>query len=137
MPALTTTLPLHVALALFVFSVLGTLGGIWIAAALLRHIGMQRLTKLLAATAHAPAPEDEDYLGLPGTGNVARGLLELICAQTDCGFAELLLPKQGDNCLGVVTLEGPEGAWKDAELAYDHPLVRRMAAEAEPVEVTQ
>jgi len=133
----TTTFPLNVAIALFVFSVLGTLGGIWIAAALLRRMGMQRLTRLLVPPPHSAGTEEDDYFGLPGTGNVARGLLELICAQTDCSFAELFLPKQGDDCLGVVTLEGPVGAWKEAELAYLHPLVRRMAGGGEAVEVTE
>src|SRR5712692_9034918 len=127
-----TTLPLPIALALLVFSLLGTLGGIWITAALLRRAGLRRLTNLLLAAPRAPRSDEDDYFGLPGTGNIARGLLELVCAQTDCSFAELFLPKQGDDCLAVVTLEGPPGDWQSAELAYQHPLVRRMTSEGEP-----
>src|SRR5438067_452574 len=126
------TVPVHIAITLLVFSVLGTLGGIWIAVAVLRQVGLRRLTSLLAA-APRPAASEDDYFGLPGTGNVARGLLQLIAAKTGCSFVELFLPQHGDDCMTVVTLEGAPGVWEDAELPYVHPVVRRLVATGDPV----
>src|SRR5690242_1421165 len=100
-----STVPIQIAIALLVFSVLGTLGGIWITIVVLRQVDLRRLTGLITSQPEAPAPEDDDFFGLPGTGNVARGLLQLIAARTECRFAILFLPKHGDDCMSAVTIE--------------------------------
>jgi signal transduction histidine kinase len=128
-------LPLQIALALLVFSVLGTLGGIWISIVVLRQVGMRRLTGMITALPEAPAPDDDDFFGLPGTGNVSRGLLQLIATRTQCSFAVLFLPKYGDDCMTAVTVEGGDGPWQSAELAYMNPVMRRMVTEGLPIEL--
>lgn len=130
-----STVPIQVAVALLVFSVLGTLGGIWISIVVLRQVGLRRLTGMITAQPDSPAPDDEDFFGLPGTGNVARGLLQLISARTACRFAILFLPKPGDDCMSAVTIEGEKGAWQASELAYLHPLMRQMVGTGEPIGV--
>lgn len=132
-----TALSITAAIGLLLFSVLGTLAGILITAALLRRTSMRRLTKFLVLAPYVGESADSDDLGLPGSGTIARGLLDLICAQTDCIFAGLFLPRQGDDCLELVTLGGADDGLQGTELAYSHPLARRMTSEAAPVLVAQ
>jgi signal transduction histidine kinase/CheY-like chemotaxis protein len=130
---LLMALPLNAAIALLIFSVLGTLTGIWIAVALLRRGGIQRLSGFLITNQFLSPTTAERDLTQPDSDSLARGLLDLVAAQSGCRFAALFLPKVRDDCLEPVLVEGDSSGWQAAEIPYAHSLVRRMMQEAEPL----
>jgi signal transduction histidine kinase len=132
MPSLMA-LPLNAAIALLIFSVLGTLAGILIAVALLRRSSIQRLSGYLITNQFLIHATPDRELTQPDSDSLARGLLDLVAAQSGCRFAVLFLPKARDDCLEPVLVEGDTSGWQATEIPFAHPLVRRMTQEAEPV----
>jgi signal transduction histidine kinase len=134
---LLPAIPLNIAIGLLVFSVLGTLMGLWIGVLLLRRGELRRLGTLLSTPSRVPHIEDKDYFGLPGTEDSARGLLRLARAQSGCPFALLFLPSRGDDCMTVTAFEGDGTPWQDAELVFFHPVIKRIAADGESAEIPE
>jgi signal transduction histidine kinase len=135
--AFSTVIPLNVAIGLLVFSVIGTLTGLWIGVVLLRRGELRRLSTVLSAPALIPNSDDKEYFGLPGTEDAARGLLRLAREQSGCPFALLFLPSHGDDCMTVTAFEGDGTPWQDAELVFFHPVIKRLASEGGPTEIAE
>lgn len=129
-------IPPNLAIALLVFSVLGTLIGILISVAILRRSELCPLSTALGPPALVPHGEEKDFFGLPGTEDAARALLRLATHGSGAAFALLFLPSQGEDRMTVTAFEGDTTPWQDAEIALFHPVIRQIAAGGAPAEIT-
>jgi signal transduction histidine kinase/CheY-like chemotaxis protein len=129
-------LPLNAAVALLVFSVLGTLAGIWIALALLRRSGIERLSRYLISNQFLSLRNADRSVDRPESDGLARGLLDLVAAKAGSRFTALYLPRERDDGLQPILLQGDAGGWDPTEIPLSSPFIRRITRDAEPVCIT-
>ncbi len=128
-------LPMNEVVALLALSVASTCIAFWAAMAGLRFL---RTKPAALALGNASTPPSQSVpLGFADRGTVGHDLLRLVREQTDARFAALFLTRHGDDCLIVTGVDGEADGLQDAELAYRHPLMRYLATEGEPVEITE
>ncbi|MGI8554238.1 MAG: ATP-binding protein [Dehalococcoidia bacterium] len=126
------TVPLNLAIALLVFSALGTLTSVYVLFVIAnRHSRMRRSVGL---DGDGGAAYDEQF-ALAGIENTAQSLVQRICRASKCHFAVLFLPHHGDDRLTVAATDGESSPFQTIELSYFHPLVRRLSVSGQPAEV--
>lgn len=121
---------------LLLFSILGTLFGLLIAAFLFRHSTLQRLSGLISAYTTDPLIEDGGRLTLAGVGSATRSLVRFVSAQSEARFVLLLLPDVASNSFTVAAGDGESKALEAMSLPLSHPLLRQLTTASEPIEMT-
>lgn len=128
-PAITLT-----TVALLGISAVGALLGLWIAVLLFRLNSLRRLRTLLSVPALDHGTRAQPF-ALGDVEGPARNLVALAAADSGASFVLLFLPHQGDDRLSVAVGEGDFEPFTSAEFSYYHPIVRRLEAEGQPVEL--
>ena len=125
------------AIALLVFSAIGTLVGLYVVLLLLSRLSsLRRLSGLLTAHVGDIASEDVDPFSLTGPRSPTGSLVRMIRRETDAGFVLLFLPRPGDDRLTVALSDGASSTAEAAELSYFHPLVRRLSDSSALLEIS-